>query len=165
MEQQQSRDTQFNMQDESINERTQLTNVNTSNYNPGSFTDSNMTAGSSNGNSNGDAGGGRITDNGLPPTMGLEMHNLISSSPVSTTNDQNATNGNHNEINPTTTNTHSDVNISLVANDNRNIGLSTDTNGGVNRNVLNRIRRGIRYFRPGRGNSLHTGGDALNPKA
>ena len=96
--------------------------------------------------------------------MGLEMHNLISSCPVSTPNDQNATNGNHNEINPTT-NTHSDVNISLVANDNRNIGLSTNTNGGINRNVLNRIRRGIRYFRPGRGNNLHTGGDALNPKA
>ena len=70
-----------------------------------------------------------------------------------------------NMINPTTTNTHSDVNISLVANDNRNIGLSTNTNGGINRNVLNRIRRGIRYFRPGRGNNLHTGGDALNPKA
>ena len=83
------------MQDDSINERTQLTNVNTSTstYNPSSFTDSSqVSTGNGNGNSNGNAGGGRITDNGLPPIMGLQMHNL--SSPVST-NDENTTNGNH----------------------------------------------------------------------
>merc|ERR1719510_271992 len=57
VEQQQSRDTQFNiLQDDSINERTQLTNVNTSNY-PSSFTDSQIAAGNGNGSSNGNAGG------------------------------------------------------------------------------------------------------------
>merc|ERR1712061_238506 len=84
-EQQQSRDTQFNiMQDDSINERTQLTNIDTSSYTPSSFTDSQLTTGNGNGNSNGNAGGGRITDNGMPPSMGFQMHNLTSTgSPVS----------------------------------------------------------------------------------
>ena len=164
VEQQQSRDTQFNiMQDDSINERTQLTNVNTSTYNPSSFTDSQVSTGNGNGNSNVNAGGGIITDNGLPQIIGLQMHNLTSSSPVST-NDENTTNGNHNEIIPTTS-MHSDINISLVGNDNRNISFISNTNGGVNRTILNRIRRGMRYFRSGRGHRHNSGDDTPIPKA
>ena len=166
-EQQQSRDTQFNiMQDDSINERTQLTNIDTSSYTPSSFTDSQLSTGNGNGNSNGNAGGGRITDNGMPPSMGFQMHNLTSTgSPVSNDDDQSATNGNHNEIIPTTS-VHSEINLSLVGNDTRNPNFQTNnTNGILDRNILNLMRRAMRYLRSNRGQNHTFGEHAENPKA
>ena len=168
-EQQQSRDTQFNMQEDSINERTQLTNINTSNYTPSSFTDSPQiqTGTNGNGNSNGNAGGGRVvTDNGMPPSMGFQMHNLTpTGSPVSpSSDDQSATNGNHNEIIPTTS-MHSDVNISLVGNDARTNDSFQHNNRVLNRNILNRIRGAMRYLRTNRGQNHNFGEHAGNPKA
>ena len=100
-------------------------------------------------------------DNGIPPIMGLQMHNLASSSTVST-NDQNTTNGNHNEIIPTES-MHSDINISLV--DNRNVTFMSSTNGGLNRTILSRIRRGIRYLRSGRTQNLNSGDNTTSTKA
>merc|ERR1712038_1337412 len=130
-ERQQSRDTQFNMQEDSINERTQLTNINTSNYTPSSFNDSPQTTGS----------------------------------PVSpSSDDQSATNGNHNEIIPTTS-MHSDINISLVGNDTRNSETFQHNNRVLNRNLLNRIRGAMRYLRTNRGHNHHLGEHAGNPKA
>ena len=165
-EQQQSRDTQFNMQDDSINERTQLTNLNTSSYTPSSFTESQLSTGNGNGNSNGNAGGGRITDNGIPPSMGFQMHNLTSTgSPVSGEDDQSTTNGNHNEIIPTTS-MHSDINVSLVGNDTRNVTFQTNNaNGVLDRNILNRMRRAMRYLRSNRGQNHSLSDHAESPKA
>ena len=155
------------MQDDSINERTQLTNLNTSSYTPSSFTDSQLTTGNGNGNSNGNAGGGRITDNGMPPSMGFQMHNLTSTgSPVSASDeDQSGTNGNHNEIIPTTS-MHSDINISLVGNDTRNVTFQNNNpNGVINRNIVNRIRRAMRYLRSNRGQSHIFGDQTGTPRA
>jgi len=176
-EQQQSRDTQFNiMQDDSINERTQLTNLDTSSYTPSSFTDSTTaplttTTGNGNGNSNGNVGGGKgITDNGMPPSMGLQMHNLTSQtiSPTSTNDDQSeTTNGNHNEILPTTS-MHDDINISLVGNDTSSSFQANSSNSNntlLSRTLANRIRRGIRYIRSNRGQNSGIDDHAGNPRA
>ena len=176
-EQQQSRDTQFNiMQDDSINERTQLTNLDTSSYTPSSFTDSTTaplttTTGNGNGNSNGNVGGGKvITDNGMPPSMGLQMHNLTSQtiSPTSTNDDQSATtNGNHNEILPTTS-MQDDINISLVGNDTSSSFQASNSNSNntlLSRTLANRIRRGIRYIRSNRGQNSGIDDHAGNPRA
>jgi serine/threonine protein kinase len=176
-EQQQSRDTQFNiMQDDSINERTQLTNLDTSSYTPSSFTDSTTaplttTTGNGNGNSNGNVGGGKgITDNGMPPSMGLQMHNLTSQtiSPTSTNDDQSeTTNGNHNEILPTTS-MHDDINISLVGNDTSSSFQASNSNSNntlLSRTLANRIRRGIRYIRSNRGQNSGIDDHAGNPRA
>ena len=169
------------MQDDSINERTQLTtNLNTSNYTPSSFTPdtsqiltttTTTTTGNGNGNSNGNAGKRVVTDNGMPPSMGLQMHTLTQNagSPISTNTDEQQTenNGNHNEIIPTTS-MHSDINISLVGNDTQNTNLQGNTNnanGVLNRALLNRIRRGIRYLRSNRGQNNSFGDHAGNPKA
>ena len=182
-EQQQSRDTQFNlMQDDSITERTQL---NTSNYNPATFTDSNNSTGTSgNGNSNGDAGRGgqegRITDNGIPPTMatdqGIQMHNLGGAG-GNTSSNNNGNNRNGNDITNLAGEGDEDVNDALVGNDHRNVEITlgniqsskTTNNGGlnnINMNLLNRFRRTVRYLRSGRGSNLNdsSAGVALNPK-
>merc|ERR1711902_259950 len=106
-----------------------------------------------------------ITDNGMPPSMGFQMNNLTSTgSPVSIADNQSATNGNHDEIIPTTS-MHSDVNISLVGNDARTNDSFQHNNRVLNRNILNRIRGAMRYLRTNRGQNHNFGEHAGNPKA